>query len=62
VVLGRAVHLDRDVDQSEGDRALPDGTHRASMPTLLCGYAANGDGPPRPARPGPAGQHPLGRR
>jgi len=43
VVLGRAVHLDRDVDQPERDRALPDRTHSASMPILLGGYAFNDD-------------------
>ncbi|SLC93855.1 Uncharacterised protein [Mycobacteroides abscessus subsp. massiliense] len=31
VVLGRAVYLDRDVHQPEGEGALPDGTHIPSM-------------------------------
>ena len=30
VVFGRAVDLDRDVHQAEGDGALPDGTHKPS--------------------------------
>ena len=34
VVLGGAVHLHRDVHQTEGDRAFPDGTHDVSMPSV----------------------------
>jgi hypothetical protein len=35
VILGRAVQLDRHVDQAEGDRALPDGPHAPSIPRLI---------------------------
>ena len=34
VVLGRAVHLDRDVHQTEGDRTLPYGTHKPRLAGL----------------------------
>ena len=32
VVLGGAIHLDRNVDETEGDGTLPDRTHVISMP------------------------------
>jgi hypothetical protein len=31
VVFGRAVDLDRDVHQAEGDRTFPYGTHKARL-------------------------------
>jgi hypothetical protein len=37
MVLGGAIHLDRNVDQPEGDRTFPDGTHTASMPSSAAG-------------------------
>jgi hypothetical protein len=48
VVLGRAIHLDRDIDQPKRDRTLPDGAHAVSMPAVSGRVTARRGGPSNP--------------